>query len=264
MRYCFIFLFFMTAALQSGELRIVSLSPAITELICHLGKKDLLVGRSDVCDFPESVKTLPVAGRFARPFVEKILALKPDLVITNDFVNPGVKINFKRSGIMTLQLPCRNLTEYRKCVELLGRELKVQKAAAAEIARIDALISRKPADLKLRVLWVVWDSPLMTPGNRSHLHEILRLAGVENATGGFNREYLRPSFESLLTKPIDVMIWSASSSGWKERRIWQKFQAVKNNRVLCSADQSKLLRPGPRMIDGIEELKRSLKKWRRP
>ena len=215
-------------SLRGAELTVVSLSPALTELICFLGKESVLAGRSDVCSYPESVKKLPVAGRFAVPFTEKILSLKPTLLVTNDLVNPGVKVNFERAGIRTLQLPCRSLDEYRKCVEILGKELDAREAASREIKRIDALRNKKIIRKNVRILWVIWDTPLMTPGRRSHLHEVISLAGAVNATGEFDQEYLRPSFDTLLKKKIDVIIWSASSSGWKQRRVWQKFSAVKN------------------------------------
>jgi iron complex transport system substrate-binding protein len=209
------------------------------------------------------VKKLPVAGRFAIPFTEKVLALKPGLLVSNDLVNPGVKVNFQRAGIRTLQLPCRNLKEYRKCVEVLGRELNASEAAGKELRQIDALQKKKVSKKNLRVLWVVWDTPLMVPGRRSHLHEIIELAGAENATGEFAQEYVRPSFDKLLKKNVDVIIWSASSSGWKQRRVWQKFPAVKNNRVLADLEQDSLLRPGPRLKDGIEKLERILEQWKK-
>ena len=101
----------------------------------------------------------------------------------------------------------------------------------------------------------------MTPGRRSHLHKIIELAGAENATGEFDQEYLRPSFDALLRKKIDVIIWSASSSGWKQRRVWQKFPAVRNKKVLADLEQDKLLRPGPRMMEGIEQLEKIFDKW---
>lgn len=263
MRILFFFLLTI-GSLAADELRVVSLSPALTELICFLGKGSLLVGRSNVCTYPAYVKKLPAAGRFAMPFVEKVLALKPKILVTNDLVNSSVRGNFERAGIRTLVLPCRNLAEYRKCVEILGNELHAQKEAQEEIRRIDALRNRKVAKKNMRVLWVIWDTPLMTPGRRSHLHEIIELAGAENATGEFDLEYLRPSFDSLLKKRTDVIIWSASSAGWKQRRVWRKFPAVKNNRVLADLDQDVLLRPGPRMKEGIEKLEKILERWNRP
>ena len=67
---------------------VVSLSPALTELVCHLGQERKLVARSTACDLPESVKSLPAAGNFAEPELERILAMKPALVVSNEFVNP--------------------------------------------------------------------------------------------------------------------------------------------------------------------------------
>ena len=257
----FLFFFLTLTTLAAADPRVVSLSPALTELICFLGKESLLVGRSDVCSFPASVKKLPVAGRFAQPFTEKILSLKPDLLVTNDLINPGVKVNFQRAGIRTLQLPCRDFPEYRKCVEILGKELGAEAAAQKELDRISEFEKKKIRRKNLRVLWVIWDTPLMTPGRRSHLHKIIELAGAENATGEFDQEYLRPSFDALLRKKIDVIIWSASSSGWKQRRVWQKFPAVRNKKVLADLEQDKLLRPGPRMMEGIEQLEKIFDKW---
>ena len=259
----FLFLFAAVVSLQAAELKVVSLSPALTELVCALGKEKNLVGRSDVCNYPLSVKKLPVAGRFAIPFTEKVLALKPDLLITNDLVNPGVKRNFERAKIKILQLPCRTLEEYRRCVEVLGKELGAVKAAQKELDKADALKNRKVIPKGLQVLWVVWDTPLLTPGKRSHLHQLIRLAGCENATGSFDQEYVRPSFDKLLKKKIDVIIWSASSSGWKQRRIWRKFPAVQKNRVLAEFDQDALLRPGPRMIQAVENLEKIFEQWKK-
>ena len=263
MRY-FVFCFLFFASLGAAELRVVSLAPALTELICHLGKGALLVGRSDVCNYPAAVKKLPVAGRFAMPFVEKVLSLKPHIIVTCDFVNPGVRVNFDRAGIRVLQLPCRNLEEYRKCVAVLGETLQCGSAAAREIARIDAITKRKINKKGIRVLWVIWDTPLMTPGKLSHLHTLLELAGAENATGSFQREYLRPSFDLLLKNEPHFIIWSASGAGWKQRRVWQKFSAVRKGCVMANFDQDKFLRPGPRMFEAVDELKKVFEKWKRP
>ena len=256
MKYTLFFTFFLASFLGAAELRVVSLSPALTELICHLGKEKLLVGRSDVCNVPASVKKLPVAGRFAVPYVEKVLALKPDLLVSNDFVNPGLKVTFERAGIRTLQLNCRSMAEYRSCVEKIGRELNASDAAAKEIKRIDTFLASEKKPLGLSVLWVIWDMPLMTPGRRSHLNEIIELAGAVNATGEFDMEYLRPSLDKLLKKKIDVIIWSASGAGWKQRRVWRKFPAVQKNRVCAQFDQDALLRPGPRLPDAVMQLRK--------
>ena len=85
---------------------VISLSPALTELICHLGREDRLIARSTACDWPESVKTLPTAGDFAEPELERILAMKPALVVSNEFVNPKDADALRQAGIEVELRPC--------------------------------------------------------------------------------------------------------------------------------------------------------------
>ena len=100
-------LIFIDLSYLAAAERIVSLSPALTELVCKLGCEKQLIGRSDVCNYPESVKKIPVAGRFADPNVEKIIAMKPEIFITNDLINPNLCKTFEKHGIKTLMLKCR-------------------------------------------------------------------------------------------------------------------------------------------------------------
>ena len=85
---------------------VVSLSPALTELICQLGREDRLVARSTACDWLESVKALPTAGDFAEPELERILAMKPALVVSNEFVNPKDADALRQAGIAVELHPC--------------------------------------------------------------------------------------------------------------------------------------------------------------
>ena len=81
-----------------GNDRIVSLSPALTELVWHLKQGKTLVGRSSACQYPNDVKRLPIAGNFGQPQVEKVFALKPTWIIANDFINPQTLTGSGRMG----------------------------------------------------------------------------------------------------------------------------------------------------------------------
>ena len=100
---------------------VVSLSPALTELICHLGQEDRLIARSTACDWPESVKKLPTAGDFAEPELERILAMKPALVISNEFVNPKDADALRQAGIEVELRPCDGFADYREMRTRCGR-----------------------------------------------------------------------------------------------------------------------------------------------
>jgi iron complex transport system substrate-binding protein len=246
---------------SSAEIRVVSLSPAMTELICHLGGKKMLVGRSEVCDFPPEITDIPVAGKFADPQIEKILRLKPDLVVSNDLINPGIAKVWERSGSATLLMQVRTMQDYRQCVKTLGEKLHAEAAATAEIRRIDSMTPQPP--LNKKVLWVLWDSPLMTAGQGSFIHELLLLAGAENITGDVRQEYFKCSYDFLLKNQPDIIVWTASArtlEQLQEHRIWKKLQAVQQGKVLFLVPGDPIQRPGPRIFERLQFLRKSLEK----
>ena len=274
MRRLFLFLFVLLAVLGlsacSGEKKsapggVISLSPALTELVCHLGREDRLAARSTACDWPESVKNLPTAGNFAEPELERILAMKPALVVSNMFVNPKDADALRRAGIAVELHPCDSFADYREWVELMGRLLDCPDEAAAELKRADARIAEFEAELEhsgrkpLRALYVIWDSPLLTAGADTLPDALGRLAGLENIVKT-EKGYPSISLEFVLKEDPDVIVWFAHGKDWKSNPSWSGIRAVRTEHVLVPRDDSALLRPGPRMFDGIADLKSDLEK----
>ena len=242
---------------------VVSLSPALTELICHLGCEDRLVARSTACDWPESVKRLPTAGDFAEPELERILAMKPALVVSNEFVNPKDADALRQAGIAVELHPCDGFDDYREWVVLMGRLLDCPDEAESELARADARIAGFEAELKavqkrpLRALYVIWDSPLLTAGVDSLPDAVGRLAGLENIVKT-EKGYPSISLEFVLKEDPDVIVWFAHGKDWKSNPSWSGIRAIREGHVLIPRDDSALLRPGPRIFDGIADLKTDL------
>ena len=274
MRRLFRFLLLLTAICLvscSGEKEepapggVVSLSPALTELVCQLGREDRLIARSTACDWPESVKTLPTAGDFAEPELERILAMKPALVVSNEFVNPKDADALRQAGIEVELHPCDGFDDYREWVVRMGELLDCPDAAEAELKRADARIAEFESELKnakkkpLRALYVIWDSPLLTAGAESLPDAVGRLAGLENIVKT-EKGYPSISLEFVLKEDPDVIVWFAHGKDWKSNPSWHGIRAVQTNRVLIPRDDSALLRPGPRMFDGIADLKADLGK----
>jgi len=270
-RFFFVFAAVCLMAACSGETEeaapggVVSLSPALTELICHLGREERLIARSTACDWPESVKTLPTAGDFAEPELERILAMKPALVVSNEFVNPKDADALRQAGIAVELHPCDGFDDYREWVVRMGRLLDCPAEADVELKRADARIAgfeaeRKNAQTKpLRALYVIWDSPLLTAGADSLPDAVGRLAGLENIVKT-EKGYPSISLEFVLKEDPDVIVWFAHGKDWKSNPSWHGIRAVQTNRVLIPRDDSALLRPGPRMFDGIADLKADLGK----
>ena len=254
----FLFILFGIPTLSAAE-RIVSLSPAVTELVCQLGQGGKLVGRSEVCNYPAGVKQLPVVGRYADPQLEKLVRLRPTLVLSNDLRAPRVGGVLKKIGARLIVKQCRTVGEYREWVELLGRELDCPDEAAAELRRFDREIAElhrlPPLDCSL--LWVVSESPLLAGGRHSLLSEVSQLAGMRNAGDICDLAYYRMSREALLKNPPDVIIWANSgASPAPGDHFWGGLEAVKQRRILRYLHEDTVMRPGPRLPAGIRKLRR--------
>jgi len=264
--FCFVTVLCLAAcsdAPKTASGGVVSLSPALTELICHLGREDRLVARSTACDWPESIKSLPPAGDFAEPELERILAMKPALVVSNEFVNPKDADALRQAGIAVELHPCDGFDDYREWVALMGNLLDCPREAESELARTDARIAGFESELKnapkkpLRALYVIWDSPLLTAGANSLPDAVGRLAGLENIVKT-EKGYPSISLEFVLKEDPDVIVWFAHGKDWKTNPSWSGIRAIREGNVLIPRDDSALLRPGPRIFDGIADLKSDL------
>ena len=246
--------------LSGGEKeRIVSLSPAVTELVCQLGQGGLLVGRSEVCNHPSEVKKLPAVGRYADPFLERVVALHPTIVLTNDLRSPRAAAVLRKLNIRLVVKQCRTVDEYREWVALLGGVLKCRDRADAELKRFDAEIAelRKLPPLGFKLLWVVSESPLLTGGRSSLLSEVSQLAGMKNSGDVSEVAYFRISRDFLLKNQPDVIIWANSGAvPGGAAPFWGELEAIRRKRVLKYLHEDTVMRPGPRMPEGIRKLRR--------
>lgn len=262
--YLSILLILLFSVLQA-EPRIVSMAPALTELLFLLGQGKYLVGRSEVCDYPAEVRNLPVTGRFGDPELERTLQLKPTLLLANDLVRSTLAGTFRKAGVKVLLKQCRNLEDYCAWVELLGKELHCQEKAEKELKRImlfrkECAVQNRKITKPKKVLWVIWDSPVMVAGKGSLPDEVIRLSGAVNAAGNVPQEYFKASREWILSNPPDVILWSASKKQIPSLRsqFWNQLKSVQKKRVIVPADQNILQRPGPRLTEGIRFLRKAL------
>ena len=259
-------LFFLSSAsvsLQAQERpRIVSLAPALTELVCRLGQADLLVGRTSACDEPPEIRKVPVVGAFGRPNAEAVIACKPTLIFANDFADPSAAELFRSAGIRVIRKQCRNPEDYLAWVELAGKILSCEAKAHAEKVRVlnelEQIRKQYPPESGKTVLCLIWDKPPTAAGRGSFPDALIRLAGLRNLADCVKQEYFTPSQEWLLAHQADYLLVPGFTkeriAELRKNRAWKELRAVRENRIVSEIDPDLLLRPGPRLTEGVRRL----------
>ncbi len=250
--------------------RVVSLAPALTELVYALGAGDRLVGVTRFCDFPAEARALPKIGGFLDPSVEAILAARPELVLVA--TNSGTEAIVRRleaEGLRVLWLRLDGLNDVRTGLEVvaeaLGRPEVGRTLRTALDRRIASVTARIPHGARRpRTLVVVGHRPLIVAGPGTWLDELVTLAGGQNAAADANRPYPQWSAEVLLERRpeviLDVSMGGETDLARAELDRWRALTAipaVRDHRI-HSVPDDRLLRPGPRVADALELLVRLL------
>jgi iron complex transport system substrate-binding protein len=247
--------------------RIISLSPGITETLFLLGLGDRVVGVTDSCEYPPEAKLKPSVGSTLNPSIEKILTLKPDLVLGSPQANRRETADqLARVGIplygVTAQTVDGTLASIADLGRAVGREAEAKEVVRQLQSRIDA-VARQIAGRKApRVLFVVWYRPLMTAGPQTFLSDVIRRAGGEPMGAGLSGEWPKLSVEEALRLQPDVILFpqtqafAPNQSEFRTLAGWKDMRAVKEGRVYFVSDT--IVRVSPRLVDALEDVARHL------
>jgi iron complex transport system substrate-binding protein len=256
-----------TAAETAAAPRVVSLAPNLTEMICALGAVDLLVGRTSACDYPADVlRDIPVVGGFGEPSLERLVHVRPTLVLEVDLADKGVGRKIRNLGIVHRQIPCRTLADIPTALRTLGELLGREAAAAAQATAFEAQLARfratlPPLEERPSVYAEIWGDPAMTAGARSLVGEVVTLAGGRNLGDVFGREYVQVSSEWVIQADPEVILCLYHLGGGDpaasvaRRAGWGTTRAVRNGRVHAGFDVDRILRPGPRVLESVSVLR---------
>jgi len=250
--------------------RLISLAPSLTELIVAIGAGDALVGRTSACDHPaDVVADIPVVGGFGAPSFETVLALEPTAVVDTDLEDESMAARFEAAGIRHVRIRCERVDDIPRGIRTLGK-LAGRGDAACELADglalslADLRQARTAATNRPGVYVEIWHDPFMTAGRNAYLTDLIELAGGRNIADSVEQEYFRVSPEWVLTQNPDVIICAYMASGRdvsqmvRERPGWENIRAVGNGALFCNENNDILLRPGPRVLEGIEAIRRCI------
>lgn len=252
------------AASESIPRRIVSLAPSITETVFALGFGNRLVGVTSHCNYPAEAKRLPKIGDFMSPSLEVIAAKQPDLVIgVTGATDPARAREIERLGIKITLVSVSSVSEILSSFKHIAALLGDPDAGATLIEKITAQfdkVKRRIAPAPRRsTLLAVGLRPLVAVGGKNFLDELITLAGGENIAGNASQPWLNLPDEYVVAKAPQVIIQAGmGSDAGGPTRQWSDLKsipAVKERRVY-TYNSDKILRPGPRIGEGLEEIAR--------
>lgn len=255
-----------TVRLSRPAIRIVSLSPASTELLFAIGAGSSVVGRTRWCDYPAAAAEVPSVGDGIQPSVEAVVAKKPDLVVLyKSGQNDPARQQLNRLGIATVVLALDRIEEFEHAAGILGTLTGHGVDADTMVAGLKRRLAAAtvPAAVSVpTVLIVVWDQPPMTIGQGSFLSDIVERAGGRNLFSDLAASAGVISVESVVARHPDlILVTSDSTPAFARRAEWQTVAAVRQSRFV-HVNSSAFNRPSPRMPEAITELAGQLKAMR--
>jgi iron complex transport system substrate-binding protein len=245
--------------------RILSLAPSITEMLFAIGLDEEIVGVTNFCNYPPAAAKKPKVG-YTYPNLESILALRPDVVAApHEFLRADVLTKLDELKVPVFLLEAKSLEDVFAHIRTLGQIFN-RSSTADELTRemrerVTHITRPLKAAGKKRVLYVLSSQPLITVGAESYIHQMIELAGGINIAAGASGAYPRLSMETVLKEDPEVLIFPvgiAESVPESEQQAWMRWTSLSavKHRQLRAVSSDALNRPGPRVVDGLEQLSR--------
>ena len=247
--------------------RIVVLDPATVEMIYMLGAEDKIVGvanleRSKVWP-EEKVAKLESVGTFIKPSLERIITLKPDLVITSALTDDNLNNGLKSNNIESKRIQANSIeeifTNFLEVAKMLGKENKANKIIAEKKAKLEEI--KKMSTINKKGLFVMSASPLMVFGNDNLPNDIMKLLNIKNIAENQKGRNPIVTPEFIMKENPDIIITLLPNPAQivATNPQLKNVNAIKNNKFIV-VNSSQILRGSPRTIDQIEEIAKAVTK----
>ncbi|HET7286168.1 MAG TPA: cobalamin-binding protein [Pyrinomonadaceae bacterium] len=246
--------------------RVISLAPNLTEIVFAVGGGAQLVGRTSYCDFPAAAKSISEVGDTLHPSLERVIALKPQVVLISTASQLEVFTQqLQNQNIAVFVTDPHDLDGVFRSIEQVGEILGKKEQAATLVQtlrqRTNAVEQAVKQKQPVRVFYQLSAEPLYTAGHDSFVTDLMRRAGAISVTADLPGAWPKYSSESALAaKPEAIILPTGGSMGSGNSTVTESLRrspAVLQGRVYKINDDH-LVRPGPRAIDGLEEMARAL------
>ncbi|MGI6226590.1 MAG: ABC transporter substrate-binding protein [Peptococcales bacterium] len=250
-------------AINDSPGKVISLAPAITEILFALDQGDKVVGVTDYCDYPEEALNKPKIGDFENPNLELIVSAQPDIILVASGIQTDLISKFEELNIPVFCLDARTIDQILSNIKMVGQIMDAEEKALEITQTMEAKIENIQEKVKNQenplVFFEVWDSPLMSAGPGTFIDDMIALAGGINFAKDQKSEFPQINFETLVEANPDVYIAIAHQKQDQiaDRPNYEALKAVQNNRIYTVEDDLVTL-PGPRIVNGLEEIAKAI------
>jgi iron complex transport system substrate-binding protein len=245
-----------TVYVPESPQRVVSLAPSITETLFALGAGDRVAGVTTYCDYPADAQGREKVGDTLKPNIEKIVALRSDLVIvsTSSQLEQYIR-RLEDAGVPVYVSNPRNLDSVLESISAIGRLVNAEERAGELVANLRARIERVKARVdsspRPRVLFLLGTEPLITAGSGTFIDDLIARAGGVSISSDAAGEYPQYSMETAVAKQPEVIFIQFDESQLPRRL--KGTPAGRTQRVY-HLDDDLISRPGPRIVEGLEQM----------
>jgi iron complex transport system substrate-binding protein len=247
--------------------RVISLAPNLTEIVYAVGAGDRLVGNTTFCDYPPQAKNVAKVGDTLQPSIERILALRPQLVLVSTASQlEAFAKQLNDQQIAVYVTDPRDLEGVFRSILSVGTLMNESVGAATLVKQLRARTEKVERAVAGRtpvsVFFQLSGQPLYTAGKSSFITNLIERAGGRSVTSNVNEAWPRLSDEAALaSRPDAIIMLSGSPMGAAANTnvapALRNSPAVQNGHVYV-IDGDLLTRPGPRLVDGLEQIARAL------
>ena len=237
-------------------LRVVSLMPSYSEIICDLGFKNSLVGVSSYSNWPQELSSVEKVGDYYKPDIEKIYALKPDMVFSGKFENSDINDKLKKLGLKVIEIkPEEKIEDIYDSVKIISKALNSNQGNKI-ISKMKLEIKKIKKNKRKKSVFFEIDQPLWTFANKSFINDILSLAGGKNIFSEINDSYFKTSVEEIVRRNPNIIITNGEEKFFYENAIFSEVSAVQKKKVykLSEKQRDLISRPVPRITEIIKEM----------
>ncbi len=250
--------YFFVSTAFADEIRIVSLSPAITEVLFDLGLEKNIVGTSSFSNYPESAKKIPTIGSYLSPSIEKIIRLNPTHVLVFKEGDPAIEESLKKAKLNFIVLESRTLDDFEHMVKELGTLFKVEKKSTEILNNWTTQWSKLESSgySEQKIMIQVDQNPIYVAGSNTFLSKAFEKCGVKNTFENLNG-YKKVQLEAVMNRKPEIILVvgmiEQSGNFNTVREFWNSNPVTKKAKII-KGDGDILSRLSPRLPKEIVKI----------